>query len=360
MRIALVVASWLAAAPASASASQVTLEVTTAAASEAWHDGRSSPFVVRVTGIGRATVRVDCWGTANSYVRAHDVRNGVAMPAVSDFPPRTIPKPEELRCTAYRGDVWVASWSGVLAWPKTTLPDHRITKLTASRCGTQWCVDVVLDRSHPGTRRADVEVLCTLRHASTDRFVIETAPSSRKQLDTKQERVRLKLDNAPGASVITCSVDRGLYNNARFADTDATNNELSTTVANTATTKAKLAFVKADGAATAHLGCGSCSTYVPGALVLATRIRNTGSEAVTGVGVRCEATANGTLFQLRGASGAIAAGETRDISVSIQLSSAVMTKLVGAIKTRCDVVVWDQPAGGSTVGWTGTVVFPKL
>lgn len=358
MRIALVVASWLAASPASAN--QVTVEVTTAPASQAWHDGRSTPFVVRVTGIGRATVRVDCWGTANSYVRAHDVRNNVATPAVSDFPPRAIPKPEELRCTAYRGDLAVGSWSGVLAWPKTTLPDHRITKLTANRCGTQWCVDVVLDRSHPGTVRADVEVLCTLRHASADRFIIETAPSSRKQLDTTQERVRLKLDNAPGATVITCSVDRGLYGNARFADADATNNEISTTVENTATTKAKLAFVKADAAATAHLGCGSCSTYMPGALALATRIRNTGSETVTGAGVRCEATANGTLFQLRGASGAIAAGEARDITVSIQLSSDVMTKLVGAIKTRCDVVVWDQPAGGTTVSWTGTVTFPKL
>lgn len=340
-----------------AHADRVTLDVAVADATKTWVDGRVAPWVVVVHGVKTAKVRVDCFSPAASYVRAHDVRDGVPAPAIVDAPPRTIPTSEQVDCHAYVRDRWVASWSGKLAWPKLTLPDHRITNLAARRCGDKWCVGVTLDRSHPGTHGADVEVACTLKHASIDPFFVETAPASRGQVTSRSDRVQLTLDGAPGATVITCSVDRGLYGHARFADADPTNNETATSVVPAPSPRPHVAFLSVVKLAAVHPGCGHCSTYIPGTIDVTTRIHNQGKHAIEGLGIRCETTAAGTRFQLRNATGALAAGETRDVIAWIEIS-ADTAKLVGTHSLRCDAIVWTMPATPAA-SWTGKVAFPK-
>ena len=334
---------------AAARAENVRLVVETAPASEAWHGGQATPYVARLTGLGRTTARVDCWGA--EMTRAQVVRDGLPSPLFVDRPPSTIPGPQEVSCTARRGDVTVAHWRGVLAWPEMTLPDGRIT-ISTSPCETTWCVEVEIDRSHPGLVGAEQVVACTLRNASPDPQLASVAPWSRGAIKTKAAQVRIQLaPDAPGATRLECTLDQ----NGFFADADRSNNTVTATVANPAPkSAARIRFLEA-GHARRHPGCGTCSTIVPGDTFFTAHVRNEG-RALPGLGLVCSV--EGTSVTLVGALPSIAPGETREVTVSASNDLAGVRTLTGARQTRCRAVSWDEAASPSAGTWSGVVEFP--
>jgi hypothetical protein len=235
-----------------------------------------------------------------------------------------------------------------------TLPDHRMTSLVAARCGSAWCVDVEIDRTHPGSVGAELEVQCDVRTPSSDPVIAGIAPQARAAVKTRDARTRVKVEAKAGATAMTCTLDRGLYNIATFADADPNNNARQTTLATPPVT-AKVAFVAGDRDARWTPGCGSCSTLMPGSVALTLKVRNDGPDNIEGVGVTCAPA--GTPIVLAGASTAIGVGNTKEVVVSLESSAVVAKHLVGSITTRCELVVWGAPPATRVPSWSGVVKF---
>ncbi len=322
------------------------MDVTTATPDGAWHDGRATPYVVRIRGLGKSTVRVECHSPQTSSLRAQVVREGVSTPLVMDGVLTSLPPTTALTCSARRGESTVAEWAGSLPWPETTLPDSRLTKLEASRCGKEVCAVLTIDRSHPALVGAPLDVLCELHPDTKDLEFAQVAPWARNHVPATGMRAQLKLGPAPGATVVTCTLDRGLYGVAVFPDTDPSNNELRAVIARATPPSARLTFLDADPRGVENPPCGNCSTPQPGMAFFVARLRNDGPDPISGFGVACGPFA--------GAFAALQPGHVAAVKVWRWIWSQSHAKHV----LPCRAVIWEASPDATPVSWESSVEFP--